>query len=270
MTLEEYLHELELEIELVVRKFIGLRAPTRRDRMRRVEEVKYLIKEVQGIIPVESAKLIKVEYNVGARHALNKVPDLGLFKPDESNFSLINRETVNTLAQNLKGDLHGATATIGRRSQDALRKHALQQTTKNVLHNLPSAYEALQLEKKLVDSGTTGFVDSRGRKWKLSTYSDMAIRTSTSEARNQAVANSVLSRGLDLVRVDEHKHPNDVCSPFDGKVFSLTGRSPGYPVMKKPPPFHPNCEHNILPARENFTDIWAVKQRENEEERQAA
>lgn len=262
MSLEDYLRELELEIELVIRKFLGLQGPTRRDRMRKVEEIKHLIVEVQKIIPVEAPKLVKVEYNSGARRALNKVPDLGLFKPDESNFSLINRETINTLADNLKGDLHSATVLVGRRSQDALRRHGLAQATKNALRNVPEGYEGLQLQKRLEQSGITGFIDSKGRKWKLSTYSEMVIRTTTSEAQNQAVANSVLGRGLDLVRVDEHKHPNDVCSEFDGKVFSLTGRTPGYPVLKKVPPFHPRCKHGILPARENFTDSKVVQERE--------
>lgn len=254
MTLGDYLRNLESEIELTIREFLGLQAPTRRDHMRKAYEIKHLIKEVQQVIPKEARKLIKVEYNNGAKEALNKVPDLGFFEPDRTNFSLINRETVNTLADNLKNDLHTATVVVGRRSEDTLRRHGLAQATQHALRNLPDKQQGFALKQRLERAGITGFVDAKGRQWKLGTYTDMVIRTTTSEAQNRAVANSVLGRGLDLVRVDEHKHPNDVCSPFDGKTFSLTGRTPGYPVLKKIPPFHPNCMHNILPARENFTD----------------
>lgn len=257
MNLGDYLHGLETEIELVIRKFMGQSAPTRRERMRRAAEIKHLVAEVQKVIPAESKKLVKMEYNNGAHRALTKVPDLRLFEPDKTTFSDINRETVNALADNLKNDLHTATIQVGRRSEDVLRRHGLSQSTISALQNLPDKYQAMVLRRKLERAGITGFVDSAGRKWKLSTYADMVIRTTTSEAQNRAVANSVLGRGLDLVRVDEHKHPNDVCSPYDGKVFSLTGRTPGYPVLEIIPPFHPNCKHSILPARENFTDPLA-------------
>lgn len=254
MNLGDYLRNLEQEVEIALRTFLGINTPTRRERMRKFAEIHSVIEQVQEIIPVESPKLIKVEYNNAARKALNKVPDLRFFEPDVSNFSAINRETVNTLADNLSHDLTGATEMVGRRADDTLRRHGLAAATSHALRNLPSAYEGTQLKQRLEREGITGFVDAKGRKWKLSTYSNMVIRTTTGEAQNRAVANSVLGRGLDLVRVDKHKHPNDICSQFDGKVFSLSGKTPGYKLLKKIPPFHPNCKHSILPAQENFTD----------------
>ncbi len=254
MTLGDYLRNLEQEIEISIRTFLGIATPTRRERMRTSQEIKNVIVEVQKVIPVEAPKLVKVEYNNGARRALNKVPDLRFFEPDTSNFSKINQETVNTLADNLKNSLLGATEVVGRRADDTLRRHGLAQATTHALRNLPDAYQGMVLKQRLERAGITGFVDKAGRKWKLAAYSDMVIRTTTGEAQNRAVANSVLGRGLDLVRVDKHPHIADACSPYDGKVFSLTGRTPGYPILDKIPPFHPRCRHSLLPARENFTD----------------
>jgi hypothetical protein len=261
VNLGDYLQRLELQIETAVRSFLSIPVPTKRERLRKSVEIKKVIEDVQGIIPVEAPKLVKIEYNNGARTALNKVPDLRFFTPDVANFSKINEETVNLLADNLQHSLLEATNVVGRRSDDVLRRHSLNAATTHVLRTVPVEHRGVgnPLRVKLEREGITGFVDKAGRRWKLSTYSDMVIRTISGEANNRAVANAVLGRGLDLVRVDKHKHPTDICTPFDGKVFSLTGRVPGYPVLTVFPPFHPNCKHTILPARENFTDVNAME-----------
>jgi hypothetical protein len=256
MTLGDYLRNLEQEIEIAIRQFLGIAAPTKRERMRKSQEIKHVIGEVQAIIPVEAPKLVKMEYNNGARQALNKVPDLRFFPPD-SNFSEINKETINTLGDNLHHSLLDATELVGRRADDTLRRHGLAAATHHALRGVPEQHAGGDLKRRLERSGITGFIDAKGRKWKLTAYTNMVIRTTTGEATNRAVANSVLGRGLDLVRVDKHPHPTDACTPYDGKVFSLTGRTPGYPVLEVVPPFHPNCKHSILPARENFTDTRA-------------
>lgn len=254
MNLGDYLRNLEQEVEIAIRTFLGIATPTRRERVRKSLEIKRVVQDVQKIIPVEAPKLIKIEYNNAARKALNKVPDLRFFEPDVSSFSAINRETVNTLADNLSHELTGATEMVGRRADDTLRRHGLNAATTHALRNLPDAYQGGQLKQKLERDGITGFVDKSGRKWKLSSYANMVIRTTTGEAQNRAVANSVLGRGLDLVRVDKHEHVPDICSKYDGKVFSLSGNTPGYPLLDRLPPFHANCKHSILPAKENFTD----------------
>jgi hypothetical protein len=143
---------------------------------------------------------------------------------------------------------------VGRRADDVLRRKGLQAATHQALRNLPEDYYGDELTRTYEKEGITGFVDKAHRKWNLSTYSNMVIRTTTGEAQNRAVANTVLGRGLDLVRVDEHPHEPDICTPYQGRVFSLSGTTPGYPPLDRIPPFHPNCRCSILPARENFTD----------------
>jgi hypothetical protein len=51
------------------------------------------------------------------------------------------------------------------------------------------------------------------------------------------------------VRINNVNTTTPICLQYEGKVFSLTGQTPGLPVLKIRPPFHPNCRHRILATR---------------------
>lgn len=90
-----------------------------------------------------------------------------------------------------------------------------------------------------------GFTDKAGRRWDLSTYARMCARTTASEAMSEATVNRALDDGEDLVRVSKHPHPHDICSRYEGRVFSISGESRRYPLLVARPPFHPNCRHRL-------------------------
>jgi hypothetical protein len=94
-----------------------------------------------------------------------------------------------------------------------------------------------------------GFTDKAGRRWDLANYARMCARTTAAEARTEAVINRLLDEGLDLVRVSKHEHPHDVCSKYEGRVYSISGVSAVYPRLKERPPFHPNCKHVLFAYR---------------------
>lgn len=95
-----------------------------------------------------------------------------------------------------------------------------------------------------------GFTDRAGRRWDLSVYARMCARTTAAEAASEATINRVLDVGGDLVRVSKHPHPRDACSPFEGRVFSISGQSDVFPRLREVPPFHPNCVHRLRPYRQ--------------------
>jgi hypothetical protein len=94
-----------------------------------------------------------------------------------------------------------------------------------------------------------GFTDKAGRRWDLANYARMCARTTAAEARTEAVVNRLQDEGLDLVRVSKHPHPHDVCSKYEGRVYSISGVSAVYPRLKERPPFHPNCKHVLFAYR---------------------
>lgn len=62
-----------------------------------------------------------------------------------------------------------------------------------------------------------------------------------------------LEGGLDLVQVTNiPSAAGDYCDAYKGRVFSLTGVTPGVPLLESTPnggpPFHPWCRHEIVPV----------------------
>lgn len=102
------------------------------------------------------------------------------------------------------------------------------------------------MQKVSEDAGITAFIDKRGRSWTMASYTDMLCRTSSMQIYHQAKTNEFLAHGEDLVIVSSHTPTCDKCAPWNGKILSLTGETPGYPTMAEAEAaglFHPNCRH---------------------------
>jgi len=114
---------------------------------------------------------------------------------------------------------------------------------------------AAELEAGLRERGITGFVDSAGRKWRLSTYAKMAARTTTMEAQTAGVKDRVVNRGDDLVNIFGPMDYPDGCPPAVlAGPYSLTGATTEYQgravitldsAVEFYKVFHPNCRHSL-------------------------
>jgi hypothetical protein len=63
----------------------------------------------------------------------------------------------------------------------------------------------------------------------------------------------MVEAGLDLVEIALARDACAQCvAAYKGKVFSLTGKTPGYPVLERMPPLHPNDRCVVTPARQNL------------------
>ena len=94
------------------------------------------------------------------------------------------------------------------------------------------------------------FININGRNYNLIKYAKMVARTRLRDVQTEAVKNMCNQYDNDLVRISDHGTTceNNVCQQFEGKVYSINGKTPGYETIQKWPPFHPNCEHYASPA----------------------
>jgi hypothetical protein len=53
--------------------------------------------------------------------------------------------------------------------------------------------------------------------------------------------------GLDLVQVSVHQTTCSQCARIQGKVFTITGKTQGFPLLSSVTPLHEGCRHNVLP-----------------------
>lgn len=178
-------------------------------------------------------------------------------------------DIVQRLTMNLMGQLVEANNTvytglagalIGRTEPDVFRRVGLERTAavqaagQGVFRAVPDFVEALRRE------GVTAFVDKAGRHWNLHTYGSMVLRTTS----RQAEVLSVLTQTpeWDLYKISAHGTTCRLCAPFEGRVYSKSGRDPEFPPLtaafgKMDPSgpdtlenswlnIHPNCLHQLI------------------------
>lgn len=104
--------------------------------------------------------------------------------------------------------------------------------------------------RKIIGAGD--FININGRNYNLKSYAKMVARTRLRKVQSDAVVNMAKEYDSDLVEISDHGTDcaSNICQPYEGQVYSLSGKTPGYAVLDEYPPFHPNCEHNMFPTSE--------------------
>lgn len=114
------------------------------------------------------------------------------------------------------------------------------------------------LQKKLAGQKfiTIKCKDGIYRNYNLKDYAELMARTNLRDAQSTATKNVAREYDHDLVEIPEHGSACDECKEYTGRVYSLSGKDPDYPVLESQPPFHPKCmcylrvtSRNILQQR---------------------
>jgi len=181
-------------------------------------------------------------YLAGAETADAQVKALG--RQVSIGFGAVHQQAVKVLADATFQRLTDAAGLIGRRVEDVYRRVALEATRQSIIGAKDWRSVARDYQARLRAEGITSFRDAAGREWNMRTYSEMVARTTTMEAHIQGTGNRLLEGGFDLVKVSSHLGACEKCAPWEGRVLSLTGKTPGYPTMDEARAaglFHPNC-----------------------------
>lgn len=102
--------------------------------------------------------------------------------------------------------------------------------------------------------------DGVERMYDLGKYAKMVARTTLRESQTRATLDLCSRYENDLVEVSSHGTTCEICLPYEGQIYSISGNDPKYPHLEEQTPFHPNCAHSILP-----TSIEEIRVREREQ-----
>lgn len=171
-----------------------------------------------------------------------------VYASGEAAFGDIHQQAMKILAENSYSRLEDVTAFVGRRVDDVYRTLALESVRATVAGYDSWQKVARNYRQNLANKGITGFQDRLGRKWNMSSYTRMVARTTTMEAQIEGTKNRIIEQGHDLVKVSSHVGECPLCTPWGGRVLSLTGKTPGYTTLdeaRQEGLFHPNCRHAL-------------------------
>lgn len=167
-----------------------------------------------------------------------------------------------------RGLIDGTSFQILRNVEDTYRE-IIADTSKGSLLGVETPEQSAQKAlNRFADKGITGFVDKAGRNWELSSYIEMATRTTTSRAALQGHIDRQFDIGNDLIKISSIGATCPLCSPWQGKVLSITGKTPGYDSLESAKAaglFHPNCKHTIMAYFPEITDAPTGPQKSREE-----
>lgn len=237
----------EAEIEKAILRAISRGNDTRYlEGMRR--NIQAILKDIREGSRTWCEQAVPRLYTAGTRLAEEGLADKGYDLV--AGFGSIHQQAAQLLAEATFNRLVEVTATIGRRVDDIYRQLSLEAVRGSVIGYDTWRTAAKRLREDLARQGITGFTDRAGRRWSMRSYTEMVGRTVTAEAHRMGTANRILEHGIDLVRITGHEGPCEMCGPWEGRILSLTGRTPGYPTLAEAEAsglFHPNCRHAMAP-----------------------
>jgi len=99
-------------------------------------------------------------------------------------------------------------------------------------------------------------------------YLILVINTAQVELKRRLSTAVAIATNTDLVRISEQRSivddPNEVCNRWRDRIVSLSGINRDFPALseatsEKPPLFHPNCRHTIIPLTQEEQQIAISK-----------
>lgn len=201
---------------------------------------------------------IPAAWQRGYSRAVGALHQAGIITAPAAGLTGVNISAANLVAENLVRQFEASTiqlfieATgaanrfIGRRVDDIYRRLGLEVGAQRILTGVSYTAVAADAMAKLEAEGIFRFTDAANRRWSLEAYTQMLGRTVLREADAMALVTGLTDNGHDLVYVPPHAPTCARCAMVEDRVYSITGRTDGYPVLPHWPP-HPNCRHPLEP-----------------------
>lgn len=227
------------------------KTPFARDRaqllLRQVDDVtKKLDAETRSFIN----KQVPETYFTTAKDVKTDIRKLKIDVGQLEGFATIHYQATDAMASDAMLKF-GHTMTGVKRSAEEFVKFAQQKSVREIigagqLQGRAAAELAKEVSAKIAEDGITALIDKGGKKWQLDTYAEMLTRQVLANSGREGVFNTAQEYGFDLAIITTHGTTHDECRVWEGKIISLTGKTPGYPSLQDAIDaglFHVGCKH---------------------------
>src|SRR5690554_386868 len=132
--------------------------------------------------------------------------------------------------------------------------------TQRVIGGELTPQEALRETASLwAERGIPALIDRAGRQWSTEAYVNMFVRTAVKTAAVEAQFARMDEYDIDLTEVSSHMGARPRCAPYQGKIYSRSGRHPRFPPFSETSYGEAagllgiNCGHRIYPFEEGVS-----------------
>lgn len=139
--------------------------------------------------------------------------------------------------------------------------NVVNQVTGQVLAGVNTPREALRRAAgQWAEMGTPAMIDRSGRQWSTEGYINMITRTVSNNVANEMQDARMDDYEIDLIEVSSHMGARPLCAPYQGRVYSRSGRTSGYPTLADTSYGEPaglfgvNCGHFRYPYIPGITE----------------
>lgn len=205
------------------------------------------LKRLDAVGQREAAAMVEKTYNGGFAVASRQLKDAGIVSGLGAEMSGVHKKALAIYSEQVQGRLSDLVTSAGRTVGDIYRQLQLNTTMAGAVAGTQTLKHVQDKMARLAEKGgLISFVDSAGRSWNMGSYVEMLSRTTLMQVHNAATWNEFAAHGEDLIQISYHTPTCALCAPWNGKVLSLTGKTPGYPTLAEVEGaglFHPNCRH---------------------------
>ena len=190
--------------------------------------------------------------------------DQGILRPPEE--SARKSEVLNEILLAFEGQARDTFNLVNSILIDQAGKQytgIVNRTVGTVLAGSTTPREAIRAGvRELAEKGVPALVDKTGRRWSTEAYLSMVTRSMNNEIANKMQDARFDEMGVDLVEVSSHAGARPRCAPYQGRVYSRSGRHPYYPALNTTSIGHPaglfgiNCGHVKYPYFEGDSKTY--------------
>ncbi|MGY5129222.1 phage minor capsid protein [Streptomyces nigrescens] len=182
-----------------------------------------VVDELGRAVTLEVFDVVAEAYNRGHRAAVDELgalPDAARRLVEEIT---PNAQAVDRLAHEAVEVVTATHRGILRAIVDAFRDVVARVTATPLLGTGTRRQATQDAMRDFADRGISGFTDRAGRRWQLTSYAEMAVRTSTARAAVEAHTRTLTEAGLDYVIASDAPRECPLCRPWEGKLLAIGG-----------------------------------------------
>lgn len=232
-----------------------------------LERVRRTLQRMTGDAEKYVPLMIEHEFYQGKEAAAGYANAQAMINPGRSRAIEILTDNLLGQVEEMAQTAYQATASklflIGRLESDPFRDTVIEKAAESLAEGRGSLSKTEEIIRAVQEQGITAFVDKAGHEWSLSSYGNMAVRTTVRQAQ---VASVLTEDDHDLYKILAIGSTCPICAVYEGRVYSKSGTSPFYPPLSdafgKIDPagandlsnsflnIHPNCLHTLVPYTE--------------------